>query len=296
MPKLLIADRDSTERTGIKWFVTSHQFPFSQVDEAATVEQLIEHIEAQCPDVVMLELEMIPDGALAQVTHLLKTYVRRVICLTTEPVFERALQAIELEAASLLVKPLEPGRLKRALRQASAVLGPDDSSGYVCTASLADRKTDTSTPPDALAYTALFIDHALEQPPALLLVQPEKAAYNKELFRWLERFPFLVPASVYALSDMVACVLSVHEKGPVENEHELLQQEGKRLLQQWREHHQTRLNVAIHPSALPAASLHEIYLRSKEALKLQFYKGHQQLFWVDEQPPFVAIDPFLTYL
>ncbi|GGK24410.1 hypothetical protein GCM10010965_16480 [Caldalkalibacillus thermarum] len=95
MPKLLIADRDSTERTGIKWFVASHQLPFSQVDEAATVEQLIDYIEAQCPDVVMLELEMIPDGALAQVTHLLKTYVRRVICLTTEPVFERALQVIE---------------------------------------------------------------------------------------------------------------------------------------------------------------------------------------------------------
>ncbi|MDQ0340003.1 YesN/AraC family two-component response regulator [Caldalkalibacillus uzonensis] len=290
MPKLLIADRDATERTGIKWFVASHHLPFTQVDEAADVDQLIQYVETYCPDVVVLELEMIPDAALAQVTHLLKTYVQTVICLTTESVFERALQAIELQAASLLVKPLELGRLQQALRQACVERSTD-----VSILRQTAVQNDALAHQEALTSTALFIDHALEYSPACLLVQPEKAAYNKELYHWLQTFHFPVQTFVYPLSDMVACVLSFSaEDEHKENEQELLQQEGQRLLQQWWEHHQSRVSIAIHPSYLPAASLHQIYLRTKEALKLQFYKGHQQLFWVDEQPPFITIDPFLT--
>lgn len=279
MSRILIADRDQTERTGISWFIRSYQIQFEQIDQASTVDEVISYVERYTPSVICIELEMIPQERLSEMVHLFQRYVGTVICLTTEPVFERALQAIELHTFALLLKPVSPARLKdtllRAFRRStstSAILNvqPNEESAY---------------------YESLFIDSATEgQIFSFMLLHPEHPQINKGLYQWLKLYPFSYPVHFFALSDMVACLLAL----PKDQEFALLQQEGHGLLHRWREEKSNGLNIALHLSSFPANSLHQTYTTTKNVLKLRFFKGNQQLFWVDEMRAFQSIDPFLT--
>jgi two-component system response regulator YesN len=280
MSKILIADRDHTERTGIEWLIKSYRIRFDRIEHAADIHEVIQMIERYTPQVVCIELEMIPQDQWTQVVHLFQNYVGTVVALTTEAVFERALQAIELNAFSLLVKPLSPDRLKHVLYRACS------------------RKTVNHIDPfkkveddQTVSYTSLFIDLPLrDHSRSFMLIQPEEPEKTKELLHWLEQYPFSYPVQWFALSDMAACLLTL----PQEQEYTLLQQDGHRLLHNWMEQHGGGLNLAIHLSTMSSDSLHQMYLRTKETLKMRFYKGNHQLLWVDEMNQFHSIDPFLT--
>jgi two-component system response regulator YesN len=280
MSRILIADRDQTERTGMAWFIRSYQIRFEQIDQAVTIEDVIEQVERYSPSVVCIELEMIPPERLTEVMHLFQRYVKTVICLTTEAVFERALQAIELHTFALLVKPVSPARLKETFVRAFQRSTSHPASF------LQEENMERN-----LSYESLFIDYASnDKALSLILLQPEESKYNKALYQWINEYPFPSPVQCFALSDMVACLLAL----PHDEEHTYLLQEGHRLLHRWREEKQVSLNVAIHLSTMPTGSLHHTYIRTKEALKMRFFKGNQQLFWVDEMSGFLSIDPFLT--
>jgi two-component system response regulator YesN len=280
MSRILIADRDQTERTGMAWFIRSYQIRFEQIDQAATIDEVIRYVERYTPPVVCIELEMIPQERLAEVVQLFQRYVRTVICLTTEAVFERALQAIELHTFALLVKPVSPVRLKEAFLRAFQRSTSDPSSFLRIEHVDRDR-----------SYESLFIDNALDgEKPSFILLQPEDPKYNKGLYQWVQEYSFPSLVQSFALSDMVVCLLSL----PKDEEYTYLQQEGHHLLHRWREEKQISLNVAIHLSSLPTSSLHHTYMRTKDVLKMRFFKGNHQLFWVDEISRFHAIDPFLT--
>jgi two-component system response regulator YesN len=280
MSRVLIADRDQTERTGMAWFIKSYQIRFEQIDQATSIEDVIQYVERYTPSVVCIELEMIPQERLTEVVHLFQRYVRTVICLTTEAVFERALQAIELHTFALLVKPISPARLKETLVRAFQRSTSNPASF------LQVENVERN-----LSYESLFIDYSsLDATPSLLLLQPEESKYNKALYEWIKEYPFPSPVQCFALSDMVACLFT----RPLDVEQTYLQQEGQRLLHRWREEKKASLNVAAHLSIMSTSTMHHTYIRTKEALKMRFFKGNQQLFWVDEMQEFQAIDPFLT--
>src|SRR5690606_33617396 len=108
MGTILIADRDQTERFGIRWFIQSNRIHFDRVSEAGNLKDAVEYIKMYKPDVVCIELEMVPPQYMRDIALLLRQHARWTICLTAEPVYERALQAIEFHGRSLLVKPLSP--------------------------------------------------------------------------------------------------------------------------------------------------------------------------------------------
>ncbi|SDZ35338.1 Two-component response regulator, YesN/AraC family, consists of REC and AraC-type DNA-binding domains [Evansella caseinilytica] len=279
MAKLLIADRDGTERTGLQWFIASKHIPFEEIREAKTVHEMIAAIEAERPEAIYLELEMVPDDQFHHVKYLLRTNVERVICITTEAVFERALQALELNAMSLFVKPVSMENLQSSLFQAAKESAPPE------------KKASDPLMKEGITSEALFIEQAITgSAPSFLLFKPEKASLNKQLYHWLQNGYFPYPARLYPLSSMVAGIFEV----PGERENELLQVEGQRLLQQWQEQHQNRLSLAIHPGSLPVRSIHEMYVRTKETMQMEFFKGYQQIHWVNESRGFHMIDPFLT--
>lgn len=280
MIKLLIVDRDQTERQGIKWFVQSYHLPFSMIYEAGSTEEATYVIQNYQPEVICLELEMIQDEAFANFAYLIKSHVQKVICLTTEPVFERALQAIEINAVALLVKPVSPEYLKQVLNQATRL-----------SFSPATNLEPLESKNDYLGYSSLFSDQPFEGGiPSFLLFQPEHRSSNRKLYEWLKEYYLPYPFRCYALSDMVVCLMEL----PQESEYQILQTEGQRLIQRWQEEQQNRIIIAVYPSSVAAPSLHQMYLRTKDALKMQFFKGYQQLYWVDEVPSFIEIDPFLT--
>ncbi|MCD8511208.1 MAG: response regulator [Bacillus sp. (in: Bacteria)] len=114
MGTIVLSDRDDTERVGIRWFIEAYHLPFQDIKIADTTEQLLSVINNHQPDVVYMELEMIPSHLFQKVVDAIQSYDCHVICTTTEPVFERAIQAIELQAKSLLVKPFSPDKLKKS--------------------------------------------------------------------------------------------------------------------------------------------------------------------------------------
>lgn len=117
MVKLLIADRDQNERTGIGWLVSSFSIPFDHILLAGSVSEVFHLIEAEVPDVVCIELDMIPKDTWDSFKELTKRYIQKVIVMTAEATFERALQGIELHAYDLWVKPQSPDHIKRVLTQ-----------------------------------------------------------------------------------------------------------------------------------------------------------------------------------
>ncbi|MFC7394198.1 helix-turn-helix domain-containing protein [Scopulibacillus cellulosilyticus] len=281
MPAILIADRDQTERTGIRWFIQSSRLNFETVAEAVHLDEMIEYINNHKPEVVCLELEMVPSYRMTEITILLRQYVQTVICLTAEAVFERAVQAIEFHSISLLIKPLSHEQLKKSLFQASQ--------------SSLDKHRQNEALESAstqISYPALFKAQPLEQNEySMVILRPEKKEHMPILSHWLEQYNIPYPVQYFPLSKDVVCVLQI----PKQNECIILQQEGQRILQRWAsEYSNRRLNIAIHPASISATSLNEMYLKTINMFKLSFFKGMQQLFWVDNDASFYSIDPFLT--
>ena len=279
MASILIADRDQTERIGIRWFIQSNHIHFDSINETSRLDETIEYIKMYKPEVVCLELEMIPSDRMAETAFLLRHYVQKTICLTAEPVYERALQAIQFHCISLLVKPLSQEQLKKVLFQISKKN------------SLKIRE-DAVLPAPNLLYSDFFISRPLkEQTYSLLVLRPEKREQIPTLYNWIDQYSLPHLIEHFALHHDVVCVLQVSK----EKEHMTLQQEGRRILQRWiSSHPNCRLSLAIHPSSVPAASVHDMYLKTIDMFKLSFFKGLQQLFWMNEDVSFYPIDPFLT--
>ncbi|WP_176222226.1 helix-turn-helix domain-containing protein [Tuberibacillus sp. Marseille-P3662] len=281
MPGLLLADRDHTERMGIRWFIQSNRIPFESIGEAGNIDDTLSYIESYQPDVVCLELEMIPSNRMTDIVLTIRQYVPTVICLTVEAVFERAVQSIELHTISLLVKPLSHEQLKLTLQRAAK-------------SSISKIQEDKGTQPSSthISYPSLFINQPLKQQEySLILLRPEKTDHVSTLYQWLDQYPTPYPVTYFVLRKDVACVLRV----PKQDETIILQQEGQRMIQRWSsEYPNRRLNLAIHPASVESASLHAMYLKTINLFKLSFFKGMQQLFWVNHEMDFVSIDPFLT--
>lgn len=282
--KLLIADRDETERTGIKWLVNSYRLGFSHVHEAADIDTLIQLIESQVPEVLCVELEMIPVSSWETFVRTVHRYVQTVIAMTTESVFERAMQAIQLHTVNLLLKPLSPDQLKQSLGrivQKRSRMEP------------LHRKNGQRFQQDDAAslYKALFLDKTTPFPIHLMYVQQEVVTKTASLSQWLTNHPFLYEASILPLSDGVVVLFPAN----VTDAAHYLQTEAQRLLQEWEERGQGRITVGVHLGTKSSAkTLHQAYALTKKALSMQFFRGHQQLLWVHQLPTYLPLDPFLT--
>ena len=117
--RLLIADRDSTERTGIEWLINSYSLRFTEIRQTADMVSLIKELEEYKPNVILVELEMIQPASWDVFVRSVEKNAGAIIAVTTEAVFERAWQAIRLQASGLLIKPLSPDRIRETLKMTS---------------------------------------------------------------------------------------------------------------------------------------------------------------------------------
>lgn len=280
---LLIADRDQTERTGIKWLATTSRLGFTRIDEAEDVETLIQTIEQKTPDVLCVELEMIPPSHWELFIRCVNRYVRATIAVTAEAVFERAMQAIQLGARTLLVKPLSPEQLRRAFVRAS------NTCAYKKTE--AKELSRDQSEKDTFTHTSLFVHQPTANPVHLMYFLPEKKENKDGLIRWLNRYPFVHEAALLPLSDGVVALYSRIAGDP----EAYLRSEGQRLLQAWEGEGRGLLTIGIHLGTKHRAqSVHHAYQVTKRALSMRFYRGQHQLLWAHELPEYLQLDPFLT--
>lgn len=280
MAKLLIADRDPHERTGIAWLVSSSPLNYEAVLIAATPGEIIRQMEAERPEVICLELDMIPREDWDRLHELIHHYRPKVIAMTAEATFERALQGIQLHAVDLWVKPQSPNVIRRVLARLVKEQQPSVRVG--------EEGGDVGEP--AVSYRSLFLpQESLAGSWHLLLIQPENPARLVMLLHFLQDYPFRTPPALLPLSDVIVCLFSAAAQ-----QAQTLEHLARQLLREWEAVHDEPLSLIIYEAEAPLVPLHEQYRLAKQALEIRFFKGYRQISLVKGKVDWQMIDPFLT--
>jgi len=281
MATLLIADRDPNERNGISWLVTSYAIPYEHVAQAESAAALFACMEAQRPEVLCVELDMVSKEEWERLRVLVSQYGTRVVVMTAEATFARAMQGIDLHAWDLWVKPLSPDQIRHTLTR-------------LCRTG--NRRAD-STPASvggaerSITYRDLFLpgvptgNHV-----RLMLFQLEQVANHPQLLAFLEAYPFRQPPVLLPLSDLLLCIFADEE----EEGWKRLEQLAKRLLADWEAAYGEPLFILLYEADDPALTLHEKYLTARQAAEIRFFKGYRQISLIRNRINWQMIDPFLS--
>ena len=96
--KWLIADRDLNEREGLKWLLKTSSIPVTNILLASNFQEFIVRFEKETPDIILLELDMVNRENWSSFRELMKIYQPILLLTSTEATFEKARQAIDLQA------------------------------------------------------------------------------------------------------------------------------------------------------------------------------------------------------
>lgn len=269
--KLLIIDRDQTERNGIEWFIKRYQLDVMTVLEAGNFNEAVEKIEAESPEVILLEMELLAHGDSNRLRKALSLHSAHIIGMTAEPLFKHALEALSLRALTLLVKPIDLSLLKQ----------------YLTHAVRNELKVQRESLPligEHSIYPSLFLEqYEIEQEFTFcLMLESEILEQNEQLFHWLESISHL---TLFPLSKRIVAFST-------EETLEELRKKAKAIIREWSNTQKVNLNIAIYD--LPRKSVKDMYQAIKETLKLRFQHGFGQVFLVSELPTFQSLEPFLT--
>ncbi|MEH7389391.1 helix-turn-helix domain-containing protein [Bacillus sp. JJ1474] len=277
MYKLLIADRDNNERTGLNWLVSSFSTPFQQVFHAASVEELIEITENKLPDIVIVELDMIPNKLWDTYKKISEKYGHEIIVMTMEATFDRAAQAIELGARDFWLKPNSPTQIKRTLQKCIHNLKKNN----------VNKPQENSSQPHVLSYHSLFLENEVEgRDFHLMMLQTESRNEINNLLSFVETYEFQYQPILLPVSDCLICVFTI--------EGDLLKQEAHRILRTWEEIRHDPIAIVINDDTSNDLSLNEKYLQTRQAMELTFFKGYRQILHFESVSKWVPIDVFLT--
>jgi DNA-binding NarL/FixJ family response regulator len=112
--KVLIADALTVFRVAVK-NVLARESDFLVV-EAGSLDEVAREIEADCPDIAMIDLELPPVGGVAAVEALSEHCPARLVVWSFEPTRETVLAAVSAGADGFLHKEISPAGLVRSLR------------------------------------------------------------------------------------------------------------------------------------------------------------------------------------
>ncbi|UOR10829.1 helix-turn-helix domain-containing protein [Halobacillus amylolyticus] len=273
MYKLLIADRDRQELVGLEWLITKYSFPISHSRLADQLVEVFDVLENELPDVLCIELDMVPEGKWEMVKTFISRYAVEVIAVTAEPTFERAMQAMEIEAVDLWVKPLSPSRVKHSLQQAFRNLS-----------SHSKPNTD-GEPRHAARYESLFIGENLPFPYPVYLVKTEFMDDLSALRIFIDQFDFYYKPLVFSTSDRITLVFQEAFLDPFK--------QAQRFLREWERSSGKPLAIVVH-SEESQKSLHQIYMRLRKVMETTFFTGYQQVLSSLHNHDWRDMDPFLT--
>lgn len=278
--RLLIADRDSMERTGIEWLITSYSMRFSEIRQTADMVSLMKELEEYKPDILIVELEMIPSSSWDMFLRATEKYAGAIVVITAEAVFERAWQAIQLQASGLLIKPLSPDRIRQTL---TMVVRNKRKKESTITGEGLEKEALRSL------YAPLFFDTegTTSEVIGMMVVQPEDKKEIRELTEWLENYSFVQQAHILPLREHMVCLLPAYTI-------EMLFQEAQRIVREALGRNGSKLFIALSSIGYSSMTIHTSYEKALQALKTIFFKGYQQIVHVQEVPVFLDIDPFLT--
>ncbi len=127
--RIVVADPLRIFRAGVRNLV-SRESDF-EVVEAGSLEELLAAVDASCPDIALVDLDLPPHGGVEAVRRLAQRCSTYTIVWSFEPTRETVLAAVRSGAHGFLRKEISPEGLVRALRgvvQGEAPLSRDLAS------------------------------------------------------------------------------------------------------------------------------------------------------------------------
>ncbi|WP_409252845.1 helix-turn-helix domain-containing protein [Bacillus sp. SCS-153A] len=275
--KILIAERDNNERVAIEWLISTYSIPISKVMVSRTAKETIAVIEKELPEILYIELDMIPAENWQHLQRYINSFSPKILAVTAEATFERAKQAIELGSVDLLVKPLDPVKIKQSLRIALSQVERREVIDVF-----------SSHKDEGYSYQSLFLDNEQNNGEvALMLLHTENHKKLVDLLQFLTYFPFREHPTILPLTDMVVCLFS----SPTQH----IKEEAWKVLREWEALNIEPLAAAIIPPNTEMQSVHEMYLAAKRLTDMTFFLGYRQVILPkDAYESWHEMDPFLT--
>ena len=273
MYKLLIADRDKQELLGIQWLISKYSFPITSIKLAEQVAEVINELENEIPDILCIELDMVPEDRWGMVKTYINQYSGQVIAITAESTFERAIQALSVKAVDLWVKPLSPQSVKNVLQQAVRNL-----------ATITKQVNDTEVKHGS-GYEVLFIDDLIPFPYPVYLLETEYKDDLVHLREFIKQFDFYYEPVVFSTSDQIVLVFNQSLPSPMK--------QARRLLREWENVSVSPLAIVVHEEN-EMEPLNQIYQKLRRVMETTFFTGYKQVLNAKNSHGWRDMDPFLT--
>ncbi|MDM5245965.1 helix-turn-helix domain-containing protein [Lysinibacillus sp. G4S2] len=272
--RLLLIDRDSTELSGIRWFLHTY-FPGDlTIEICTTINEAPQSIREFEPEVILLNIDLLSNNPLAGLYHVLQKHTGTILAMTTEPLFKNALKAIDLQVAHLFVKPIDLEVLKQKLT-AISLRAPKIEAVY-------QEATDESF------YYQLFLDSKTSSPETTIhftMIEPEHSEMFNKLYNWLQQTPIYYHMKIYPLSDRIVCLFQTDDL-------KIVEKDVRTLMKEWRLTNNSSLNIGIYDGE--PATVKKMYSLTKRALHQSFYEGFGHIFYASKQFETQPLDPLLT--
>ena len=256
MYKLLIADRDKQELLGIQWLISKYSFPITSIKLAEQVAEVINELENEIPDILCIELDMVPEDRWGMVKTYINQYSGQVIAITAESTFERAIQALSVKAVDLWVKPLSPQSVKNVLQQAVRNL-----------ATITKQVNDTEVKHGS-GYEVLFIDDLIPFLYPVYLLETEYKDNLVHLREFIKQFDFYYEPVVFSTSDQIVLVFNQSLPSPMK--------QARRLLREWENVSVSPLAIVVHEEN-EMEPLNQIYQKLRKVMETTFFTGYKQV-------------------
>lgn len=268
--RILIVERDVEEIKGIEWYLKNYLSEQVVVESETNTIRLDEVIVAFNPSVIIMETELMNP----HIQSIVKRHNKHMVAVTSSPIFQQAVRAIEVNALQLFVKPIPLEKLK------STLLALPDKAEQQVKVGLSHFESQ------------LYYNLYLNMPPSIelqeysfILIEPEDPKYNLELYNWFIQLPVFNEFKAVPLQKRIVCLIQSNDFVQIEKQLRI-------IIQEWHAVSGRDLNVAVYSGE--ERSISEMYELCKKALIVRFYKGYGHIIKSDYPLPITRLDPLLT--
>ena len=268
--RILIIERDSEEIQGIEWFLKNYISSRIEIESAINSLEIEEFFSRFRPQILLIETELLS----LSVQRFLQKKDVHIIALTSQPIFQQALKAIQVKAVQLFTKPVPLDELK------STILA------------LPIKNQDVSAISPISVEAQLYLDLYLNTPQkidlqqhAFFLLEPAQFKDNLSLYHWLIQSPIVEELTAFPLQKRILCIVESKDSTQILKTLRL-------IIQEWLKFSEEEMNIAFYDGE--DATLRDMYNDCKKALVQRFYKGYGHIFNSTQSLNVTRLDPLLT--
>ncbi|MBM7609129.1 YesN/AraC family two-component response regulator [Lysinibacillus composti] len=272
---IFIIDRDHSEAKGFEWYLKSYLLNKVDLYIFHSIDQLYQAYQQIKPDIIIVEIDLVKHQHDVAFFNSARRNGTEIFAITSEPLYQHALKAIEMQVTHFFVKPVDLNQLKYLINTSSKRGNME-----------VDFPVNREFPSDF--YLRLFLNSESTFPDnqqLFFLIEPEQLKDLITLYNWLKETPVFEGLEIYPLSERIICISEYVEKSQFEKK-------ARTLIREWNMMSGSFINVAIYDG--PPIPLSATYVETKYALNQRFYKGFENIFYTSKKLTPQPLDPLLT--